>query len=127
MYHLDDLVREMEIKALAFDILEDALAGPGGVVLPGREMELRPCRGCLIDPEKPATPDNVMASTSGVIGLLSDTQKKTLCSEMVIVPNGRCERARAIRTAAHECKAQHPGDAEAFFRCYIPRFKEAGR
>lgn len=126
MLEVEDLVRELEIKALALDILEEALVG-NAIIIPGREMEKRPCRACRIDPTRPLEPGNAMASTTGAIGILTQQQMRDLCSEVTEVPDGRCTRARTIREAAQECKALHPTDAEGFFRCYLPRFREEVR
>ena len=126
IHPITDMVRELEIKALALDILEEALVG-NAIILPGREMEKRPCRACRIDPARPLEPGNIMATTSGAIGVLTQQQIRELCSEVAEVPNGRCTRARTIREAAQECKALHPTDTAAFFSCYIPRFREEVR
>lgn len=126
MLDLEERVREIEVKALALDILEEALVG-NAIIVPGREMEKRPCRACRIDPAQPLEPGNIMATTSGAIGVLTQQQIRDLCSEVTEVPDGRCTRARTIREAAQECKALHPTDAESFFRCYLPRFREEVR
>lgn len=122
MNYVSTLVEELETKALALDILEEALMG-NAIIIPGREMEKRPCRCCLIDPQGPNTPPNRACTTSGAIGLLTDVQERDLCGEVSIVPNGRCGRMRQIREAAQECKALHPTDAEAFFGCYLRAFR----
>ncbi|GAJ25055.1 unnamed protein product, partial [marine sediment metagenome] len=83
-----------------------------------------PCSCCLIDPEGTNAPENRMCTTKGAIGILSNSEERAWCSEIKIVPDGRCSRAMAIREAARECKEKHPEDTEAFFRCYIPAFSQ---
>ncbi|GAJ03479.1 unnamed protein product, partial [marine sediment metagenome] len=45
-------------------------------------------------------------------------------SEINIVPDGRCARARAIGEAARECKEKYPADTTKFFECYAPAFSQ---
>ncbi len=106
------------------DIVIGSAMGKGAIPLYGRETRKEPCACCLIDPEGSNTPENRMCTTKGAIGTLNDQEERDWCSEIVIVPDGRCARARAISEAARECKEKHPEDTEAFFRCYIPAFSQ---
>ena len=106
------------------DIMIGSVMGKGAIPLYGRETRKEPCACCLIDPEGPNAPENRMCSTKGAIGLLNDREEREWCSEIKIVSDGRCARARAIREAARECKEKYPEDTEAFFRCYIPAFSQ---
>ena len=63
-----------------------------------------------------------MCTTKGAIGTLSDREEREWCSEVNIVSDGRCARARAISEAARECKEKYPSDTEGFFKCFIPSF-----
>jgi len=104
------------------DIMIGSAAGKGAIPLYGRETRKEPCSCCLIDPEAPNVPENRMCTTKGAIGTLSDREEREWCSEIKIVSDGRCERARSIREAAKTCKEKYPEDTEAFFQCYIPAF-----
>lgn len=109
------------------DIMIGAAAGEGAIPLYGRETRKEPCSCCLIDPAGPNAPENRMCTTKGAIGTLSDREERGWCSEINIVSDGRCARARGIREAARECKEKHPDDTEAFFKCYIPAFSQIAR
>jgi len=104
------------------DIMLGSVMGKGAISLYGREARKEPCACCLIDPEGSNTPENRMCTTKGAIGTLSDREERDWCSEIKIVSDGRCARARTIREAARECKEKHPEDTEAFFKCYVPAF-----
>ena len=106
------------------DIMIGSVIGKGAIPLYGRETRKEACACCLIDPEGPNAPENRMCTTKGAIGTLSDREEREWCSEIKIVSDGRCARARAIREAARECKEKYPTDTEAFFRCYIPAFSQ---
>ncbi|MBA7703797.1 hypothetical protein ES703_112591 [subsurface metagenome] len=106
------------------DIMIGSVMGKGAIPLYGRETRKEPCACCLIDPEGPNAPENRMCTTKGAIGTLSDREEREWCSEIKIVPDGRCTRARAISEAARECKEKYPEDTEAFFKCYIPAFSQ---
>lgn len=104
------------------DVIIGSAMGEGAIPLYGREMRREPCSCCLIDPEGPNEPANRMCTTKSAIGTLKDSEEREWCSEINIVPDGRCARAMAIREAAKECKEKYPEDTEAFFRCYAPAF-----
>ncbi|MFW6126439.1 MAG: hypothetical protein ACOC58_04970 [Chloroflexota bacterium] len=104
------------------DMIIGSAMGEGAIPLYGRETRKEPCSCCLIDPAKPSEPENRMCTTSGAIGTLTDSEERQWCSEIRVVPDGRCERARTIREAATRCRQEHPTDTEAFFRCYAPAF-----
>jgi len=106
------------------DIMIGSAMGKGAIPLYGRETRKELCACCLIDPEGPNAPENRMCTTKGAIGTLSDREEREWCSEIKIVSDGRCARARAISEAARDCKEKHPDDTEAFFRCYIPAFSQ---
>jgi len=106
------------------DITIGSVMGKGAIPLYGRETRKEPCACCLIDPEGPNAPENRMCTTKGAIGTLKDSEEREWCSEIKIVSDGRCARARSIREAAKECKEKHPDDTEAFFKCYIPAFSQ---
>lgn len=106
------------------DIMIGSAMGSGAIPLYGRETRKEPCACCLIDPAEPSTPKNRMCTTKGAIGILNDQEERDWCSEINIVPDGRCARARAIGEAARECKEKYPEDTEAFFKCYIPAFSQ---
>jgi hypothetical protein len=107
------------------DIMIGSAMGKGAIPLYGRETRKEPCACCLIDFDGPNSPENRMCTTKGAIGILSDREEREWCSEIKIVSDGRCARARSIREAARECKEMYPEDTEAFFRCYIPAFSQA--
>jgi len=109
------------------DIMIGSAMGKGAIPLYGRETRKELCSCCLIDPSGPNIPENRMCTTKGAIGTLSNREEREWCSEIKIVSDGRCARARAIREAARECKEKHPEDTEAFFRCYIPAFSQITR
>ena len=117
------LKQQREERELRDFIIGSAM-GSGAIPLYGRETRKEPCSGCRIDLDKPLEPGNVMATTEGAIGTLSAREVRDWCSEIIELPDGRCERARLIREAARECKEKHPEDTEAFFRCYIPAFSQ---
>jgi len=106
------------------DVIIGSAMGKGAIPLYGRETRKEPCSCCLIDPEGPNAPENRMCTTSSAIGTLKDSEERDWCSEIKIVADGRCARARAIKEAARECKEKHPSDTEAFFQCYIPAFSK---
>ncbi|MBA7593230.1 hypothetical protein ES703_00148 [subsurface metagenome] len=107
------------------DIMIGSAMGSGAIPLYGRETRKEPCACCLIDPAGPNAPENRMCTTKGAIGILSDREEMNWCSEVNIVADGRCARARAISDAARECKEKHPEDTEGFFRCFIPAFSRS--
>ena len=107
------------------DVIIGSAMGKGAIPLYGRETRKEPCSCCLIEPEGPNAPENRMCTTSSAIGTLKNSEERDWCSEINIVPDGRCARARTIKEAARECKEKHPRDTEAFFRCYIPAFSAA--
>ncbi|GAI82402.1 unnamed protein product, partial [marine sediment metagenome] len=109
------------------DIMIGSVMGKGAIPLYGRETRKEPCSCCLIDPAEPNAPENRMCATKGAIGTLSDREEREWCSEIKIVSDGRCARARSIREAARECKEKYPDDTEAFFSCYIPAFSQITR
>jgi len=109
------------------DIMIGSVMGKGAIPLYGRETRKEPCACCLIDPEGPNAPENRMCTTKGAIGTLNDREERDWCSEIKIVPDGRCTRARAIGEAARECKEKYPEDTAKFFECYIPAFSQITR
>jgi len=106
------------------DIMIGSVMGKGAIPLYGRETRKEPCACCLIDPEGPNAPENRMCTTKGAIGTLNDREEREWCSEIKIVPDGRCARARLIGEAARECKEKYPEDTAKFFECYIPAFSK---
>jgi len=106
------------------DIMIGSVMGKGAIPLYGRETRQEPCACCLIDPAGPNAPENRMCTTKGAIGTLNDREERDWCSEITIVPDGRCTRARSIREAARECKEKYPEDTAKFFECYIPAFSQ---
>ena len=106
------------------DIMIGSVMGKGAIPLYGRETRKEPCACCLIDPAGPNAPENRMCTTKGAIGLMNDREERDWCSEIKIVPDGRCTRARAISEAARECKEKYPEDTAKFFECYIPAFSQ---
>ena len=117
---VEKAMEDVEVR----DIMIGSAMGKGAIPLYGRETRKELCSCCLIDPEGPNAPENRMCTTKGAIGLLNDREERDWCSEINIVADGRCARARAIREAARVCKEKHPDDTEAFFRCYIPAFSQ---
>ena len=108
----------LDIDQIALDIRDiflGAAIGDGAIPLYGRENRKEPCRCCKTD-------SKLMCTTSGAIGILSQREIKEWCSEIIEVPDGRCERVKKIREAAAECKRLHPSDTKAFFECYAPKF-----
>ena len=109
------------------DIMIGSMMGKGAIPLYGRETRKEPCACCLIDPAGPNAPENRMCTTKGAIGTLNDREEREWCSEISIVPDGRCARARSIREAARECKEKYPEDTAKFFECYAPAFSQITR
>lgn len=109
------------------DVIIGVTMGEGAMPLHGREKRQEPCLACRIDPAKPLEAGNVMATTKGAIGTLSQDEVRGWCSEIVEVMDGRCERARRLRIAAQNCKELHPDDARAYFECFIPEFSRVTR
>lgn len=106
------------------DLLVTGLIGEGAILVHGRENRKAVCHGCRIDPSKPLEAGNVMVTTEDAIGTLSAQEVRNLCSEIVEMPDGRCQRAQGLRLAAQECKVAHPGDSQKYFECFIPKFRE---
>lgn len=106
------------------DVIIGGAMGEGAIPLYGRELRKEPCSCCLIDPDKPSVPENRMCTTSGAIGTLKDSEEREWCSEINIVSDGRCERARKIKEAARVCKEKYPEDTTKFFECYAPAFSK---
>jgi len=104
------------------DLVLSGAIGPGAIPIDGRENRKEPCFCCLIDQSGPNSPENRMCTTSGAIGTLKDSEERDWCSKIVIVSDGRCERALKIREAAAQCKEKYPGDTAKFFECYAPAF-----
>lgn len=104
------------------DVIIGSAMGEGAIPLYGRETRTEPCSCCLIEPEGPNEPTNRMCTSSGCIGTLKDGEEREWCSEINIVSDGRCARARSIRKAARECKEKYPSDTTKFFECYAPSF-----
>ncbi|GAI58809.1 unnamed protein product, partial [marine sediment metagenome] len=109
------------------DIMIGSVMGKGAIPLYGRETRKEPCSCCLIDPEGPNEPANRMCTTKSAIGTLKDSEEREWCSEINIVSDGRCERARSIREAARECKEKYPSDTAKFFACYAPAFSKIAK
>lgn len=119
-----DRKKRLEEQQEFRDAFISSVAGEGAIPLYGRETRKEICHGCRMDPSKPLEAGNVMATTSDAIGMMSADEVRKWCSEIIEVSDGRCERVRAIRTAAKECKEKYPGDTEAFMRCYAPAFAQ---
>jgi len=115
-------IREQDKERELRDLIIGCTIGEGALPLHGREMRKAPCHGCRIDPSKPLEPGNVMVTTEDALGILNKNEVKEWCSEITEDPDGRCERVRAIRTAARECKEKYPNDTAKFFQCYAPAF-----
>ena len=109
------------------DIMIGSAMGSGAIPLYGRETRKEPCACCLIDSAGPNAPENRMCTTKGAIGILNDREETDWCSEIKIVRDGRCARARAISEAARECKQKYPEDTAKFFECFIPAFSQTTR
>jgi len=106
------------------DVIIGSAMGEGAIPLYGRETRKELCSCCLIDPAEPNAPENRMCTTSGAIGTLKDSEEREWCSEIKIVADGRCARARSIREAAKVCKEKYPEDTTKFFECYAPAFSQ---
>lgn len=106
------------------DVIIGSAVGDGAIPVYGRETREEPCSCCLIEASGPNTPENRMCTTSGAIGTLKDSEERAWCSEINLVSDGRCERARKIRKAAKECKERYPEDTAKFFECYAPAFSK---
>ncbi|MBA7588701.1 hypothetical protein ES708_30768 [subsurface metagenome] len=120
-----DRVKEEITRGVGIrDVVIGSAMGEGAIPLYGRETRKEPCSCCLIEPEGPNTPENRMCTTKGAIGTLNDREEREWCSEIKIVADGRCARARSIREAAKVCKEKHPADTTKFFECYIPAFSQ---
>jgi len=117
---------EREERELCDHLIGGAM-GKGAIPLYGRETRKEPCSCCLIDPEGPNAPENRMCTTKGAIGTLKDSEEREWCSEIKIVSDGRCARARSIREAARVCKEKYPEDTAKFFECYAPAFSKITR
>jgi len=109
------------------DIVIGSAMGKGAIPLYGRETRKELCSCCLIDPGGPNAPENRMCTTKGAIGTLSNGEEREWCSEINIVADGRCARARSIREAARVCKEKYPKDTTRFFECYAPAFSKITR
>ena len=109
------------------DVIIGGAMGEGAIPLYGRELRKEPCSCCLIDPSKPSIPENRMCTTSSAIGTMKDSEEREWCSEINIVPDGRCARARKIKEAARVCKEKYPEDTTKFFECYAPAFSKITR
>ena len=118
----DEVIGRIRETETDLDILHGTAAGPGAIPLYGRETRQEPCDCCLIDPGSPDVPENRMCTTKGAIGILSNREEREWCSEINVVADGRCERARSIREAAAECREKHPADTRRFFECFAPAF-----
>lgn len=118
-------LEEAEEALATRDLLVGMVIGEGAIPLHGRENRKELCRGCRIDPAKPLEAGNVMATTKDAIGTLSQQEVRDWCSEIEETPDGRRERAMAIRQGAQECKAAHLDDSQAYFSCFIPKFRAA--
>jgi len=105
------------------DLLIGTVIGEGAIPVHGRENRKEPCRGCRIDPSGPLEASNIMATTKDAIGTLSPDEVRNWCSEIEETPDGRCQRAIAIRKAAQECKEKFPDDTKGYFDCFIPKFR----
>jgi len=116
MAQLEEQREELELR----NLIIGGVMGPGAIPLHGRETRKEPCSGCRIDPSKPLEAGNVMATTKGAIGTLSQDEVRNWCSELIETPDGRCERVMGIREAAKRCKELFPTDTTKFFQCYSP-------
>jgi len=111
-----------EFGVMDLNMIIGTTFGEGAIPVNGRETRKAPCRGCRIDTAKPLEAGNCMVTTEDAIGTLSPNEVRDWCSGIVELQDGRCERARAIKEAARECKEKHPNDTEEFFACYAPAF-----
>lgn len=116
---MEQIRQQREERELRDYIIGGAM-GKGAIPLSGRETRKAPCSCCLIDPEGPNEPENRLCTTSSAIGSLKDREEREWCSEINLVPDGRCERIMRIKEAAKECKEKYPTDTEKFFQCYAP-------
>jgi len=117
---MERLTQPMDIH----DIALGCIVGEGAIPLHGRQKRKEPCHGCRIDPNKPLEPGNVMVTTSDAVGTLGRDEVRDWCSEIIELPDGRCERVRSIREAVKECKEKYPEDTQKFFQCYAPAFSK---
>lgn len=118
-----ELVTEAMDKSLLLDLVKDAIVGQGAFVLPRRQGTLEPCGCCLIDERGSRDdPENRICTTKGAIGTLTNDEEASLCSEVVVVGDGRCGRARNLRKASKRCREQFPDDNKRFLGCFIPAF-----
>jgi hypothetical protein len=120
---VEKIKQDMDVR----DVIIGGAMGEGAIPLYGRETRKEPCSCCLIDPEGPNEPANRMCTTSGAIGTLKDSEERAWCSEIKIVPDGRCDRAMKIREAARECKEKYPDDTTKFFQCFAPSFAKIAK
>ena len=111
---IDQCLSGVDIHILVAEII-----GPGAIPIDGREKRKAPCECCIIDPKEPT---RRMCTTKGAIGTLSKKEVGEWCSEITVVSDGRCERARGIKEAAAECREKHPHDTTGFFQCFAPAF-----
>jgi len=118
----DEVMGRVREREMIRDVIIGSAMGEGAIPLYGRETRTEPCSCCLIELEGANEPANRMCTTSGAIGTLKDREEREWCSEINLVPDGRCERARSIREAARECKEKYPEDTAKFFECFIPSF-----
>ncbi len=109
----------------AIHTLKDVFVGQGAIVLADRAGHTAPCECCLIDPDgSDSDPKNRMCSTKGAIGTLTNQEERDLCdpAQTRISRDGRCQRARDIRSAAQSCRQEFPDDNRLFFECFAPAF-----
>jgi len=123
---MERMREQREERELRDHIIGGAM-GEGAIPLYGRELRKEPCSCCLIDPDGPNMPENRICTTKGAIGTLKDSEEREWCSEINLVSDGRCARARSIREAARECKEKYPDDTAKFFECYAPSFSKITR
>lgn len=120
-------LRKQEEERVYRDLIIGSTVGEGAIPLHGRETRKAPCRGCRIDPARPLEAGNVMTTTEDAIGTLNPDEVRNWCSEIIEVPDGRCQRVRSIREAARECKEKYPADTAKYFECFVPRFATVTR
>ena len=123
----DKVMERIRERQMLRDVIIGSAIGEGAIPLYGRETRKEPCHGCRIDPGKPLEAGNVMSTTNNAIGTLAPDEVRNWCSEIIEVTDGRCQRARAIKEAARECKEKYPTDTEKFFTCYAPAFSAITR
>mgnify|MGYP000565579513 CR=1 FL=1 len=122
-----DSAANMGAAAGAVHILKDTFVGQGAIVLEGRGGRRDACECCLIDPAgSPTDPKNRMCTTKGAIGTLTNQEERELCdpAQTRISRDGRCQRARDIRSAAQSCRQEFPDDNRRFFECFAPAFSK---